>query len=94
MGPKMEKYPLLEKGKLRLLAWETSGKSYLQKEFQKKAVDLITNRSGEWDSRCGRRQVNPISGLLNSLLDFVAEFFHSGLEKHAIAGYRSSISAY
>ena len=58
MGPKMEKHPLIEKGKLRLLAWTILGKSYLQKEFQRmlqslsqvpkgKVQSLITNRPGE-----------------------------------------------
>ena len=49
---------------------------------------------GKWDSWCSRKQVDPISGPLNSLLDFLAELFHSGLEWSTIAGYRSSISAF
>ena len=35
MGPKLEKHSLIETGKLGLLLWTISGKSYLQKEFQK-----------------------------------------------------------
>ena len=34
-SPKMEKHPLMEKEKFRFLAWTTSGKSYLQREFSK-----------------------------------------------------------
>ena len=58
MGPKMEKHSLTEKGKLRLLSYIISGKSYLQREFQKtlqsfpqmakdKVQSLITNQPGE-----------------------------------------------
>ena len=58
MGPNMEKYPLIEKGKLKLLAWKISGKSNLQKELQitmqtlsqvpeDKVQSLISNHPGE-----------------------------------------------
>ena len=36
MGPKLEKHSLIETGKLRLLLWTISGKSYLQKNFKKR----------------------------------------------------------
>ena len=38
-----------------------------------------------WDSRFSRKQVNSISGPLNSVLDFLAGLFHSGLEWNTIA---------
>ena len=58
MEPKMEKRPLIEKGKLRILAWKIPEKSYLQSEFKKtlqslsqvpkeKVQSFITNRPGE-----------------------------------------------
>ena len=34
MGPKMEKYPLIEKGKFKLLASKIAGKSNFQRELQ------------------------------------------------------------
>ena len=40
MGPKMEKHPLIEKGKLRLLAWANSEKSCLPRRFQKRLQSL------------------------------------------------------
>ena len=48
----------------------------------------------KWDSYCSREQVGPISGTLNSEIDFLADLFHSGLEWSPTAGYRSSISAF
>ena len=105
MGPKMENPPLIEKGKLRLLAWIISGKSFLQKEFQRtlqsllqvpkgKVITHYESAWGKWDSWCNRKQVDPISGRLNSVLDFLAELFHSGLEWSTSPSYRSSISAF
>ena len=58
MGPKMKKYLLIEKEKLRLISWTVSGKRYSQMEFQKallslsqvpkgKVQSLIMNRLGE-----------------------------------------------
>ena len=57
-NPKKEIHPLLLNQSLRLLAWKVSGKSYLQKEFQKGLPisspmqeeweqNLITNQPGE-----------------------------------------------
>ena len=57
-NPKKEIHPLLLNQSLRLLAWKVSGKSYLQKEFQRGLPissptqeeweqTLITNRPGE-----------------------------------------------
>ena len=40
MDSKMENHSLIEKGKLRLLAWTISGKSYLQREFPKMLQSL------------------------------------------------------
>ena len=40
MDSKMEKHSLIEKGKLRLLDWTISGKSYLQREFPKMLQSL------------------------------------------------------
>ena len=74
--------------------------------ISKNATDLITDakRQGsishyesawrKWDSWCSRKQVDPISGPLSAVLDFLAELFQGGLEWSTIAGYRSSISAY
>ena len=74
--------------------------------ISKNATDLITGakRQGsishyesawrKWDSWCSRKQVDPISGPLSAVLDFLAELFQGGLEWSTIAGYRSSISAY
>ena len=74
MGPKLEKHSLIETGKLRLLLWTISGKSYLQKEFQKTLQTLsqvpkdkvqfhITNRPEE----------SGIAGVLgNKLIPLVA----------------------
>ena len=58
MDLKMEKQPLLEKEKLSLLAWDISGKNYIQKELRKtlqtlsqalevKVQSFITNQLGE-----------------------------------------------
>ena len=55
--PNKELDPLISKGNLQLLAWIVSGKSYLQKEYQRnlpllpqmrdeQAQSLITNRTG------------------------------------------------
>ena len=74
--------------------------------ISKNATDLITGakRQGstshyesawrKWDNWCSRKQVDPISGPLSAVLDFLAELFQGGLEWSTIAGYRSSISAY
>ena len=106
MGPKMEKHPLIEKGKLRLLAWANSEKSCLPRRFQKscrayhKCQKTRFNHSfydvawGKRDSWCSRKQVDSISGPPQLVLDFLAELFHSGLEWSTIASYRSSILAF
>ena len=95
MDTKMEKHPLIEKGKLR----------NLDQEILKNPADLITGARRRdlftqyesdgrtCDSWCSRKQVDPISDYLNSVLVF-SEFFHSSWEWNPVAGYRSSISAY
>ena len=40
IGPKMEKYLLIEKGKFRLLTWTISGKIYLQRKFHETQQNL------------------------------------------------------
>ena len=97
--PKMEKHPLMEKGNIRLLAREISGKKLFAEVISKNAAGFITSarRQGlithyelAWrkqDSWCCRKQFDLISGFTNSVLDFLAEWSR-------IAGYRSSFSIY
>ena len=101
IGPKMEKYLLIEKGKFRLLTWTISGKIYLKRKFQETQQNLSQVQKVEcsirwikWDSWCSRKQVDLVNGPLSWVLDFLAKLFHSELEWSTIAGYRSSLSSF
>ena len=84
-GLKNGKASINRKTEIKFLIWKISRKSYLQREFEKRLQSLLqvhyklTGR--EWDSWCSRKPFHSISGPLNSVLDFVAQLFHSGLER-------------
>ena len=84
-GLKNGKAPINRKAEIKFLVWKISRKSYLQREFEKRLQSLLQvhykSTGEEWDSWCSRKQFHPISGPLNSVLDFVAQLFHSGLER-------------
>ena len=57
MDPKLEKQPLIEKGKLSLAAIEISGKSYLLKKFQTMLQTLSQVPEDKVQSRITNRPV-------------------------------------
>ena len=48
----------------------------------------------KWAGWCTERQVDPVRGSINEVLNFLAHLFDKGLEYNTIAGYMSAISAY
>lgn len=97
MDSKMEKHSLIEKGKLRLLAWTISGKSYLQREFPKMLQSLsqvpkekVQPSFTNWPGKTGITTAvgNKLIYSLNSLINLLSELFRSGLQWNTITGGR------
>ena len=73
-GQFQKKHPLIEKGKLRLVAWTISGKSYLQKKFQRTLQSLSQVPKGKVQSLItDRPRESGIAGVVgNKLIPLVA----------------------
>ena len=48
---------------------------------------------GKWASWCVERDVNPISGPIGSVVNFLAELYHQGYQYQSLNAYRSAISS-
>jgi len=102
-NPLGEIHPLVKNKTLKLVAWTVSGKSYLQREFQE-GLQISSQKQGtnanyesawrRWSNWCDKQQVDPFSCDLTLILDYLAEFFESGLGFNGIASQRSTMSAY
>ena len=56
--------------------------------------DLLESSRRLWGSWCLSRKIDPISGGVNCVLEFLSNLFSEGLEHRTINGYRSAILAY
>ena len=103
IGPKTKNHQLIRKQNLQLLA--LSGKSYLQRDYQKslqplfqipydQVKSLITNRPGLSGIDCvvGAKLIQ-IDVLWGMWCNF-SRCFQEGLKNNTIAGFRSAISVY
>ena len=98
-------HPLIQNSSLRLAAMLVLSKIYLQKEYTKRAINLISNarRTGylsnyqpvwrKWINYSHRKQTDFFSNDLREMLDFASEMFASEFEYSTINTYRSAMSA-
>ena len=66
---------------LLLASWrETSGRMY-------------DSLFGKWASWCVERDIDPISGDITGVVNFLADLFHQGYQHRSLCSYRSAISS-
>ena len=104
IGTNKQNHKLIEKKNLQLLAWTVSGKSYLQKDYQKCLPSLFQFPEGQgqplirnWPGISGiagdlREKLIPLDALC--VVQFLTECFQEGFKYNTVAGFRSAISAY
>ena len=105
-GPKIVKASIIRERKIKISGLNNFREKLFAERISKNDAELISSDTkqgsiahyesawGKWDSWSSRKQVDLISAPLNSVLDFLAELFHSGLEWSTISGYRFSISPF
>ena len=96
--------PLVIQKSLRIEAWKTSGRTYLQKEYQKgsptlsqknRRTSLIKHYKSAWKKWCGwcsEREISANRSNINYVIDFFAQLFEMRLEYRIIDSHRSAIS--
>lgn len=78
---------------------------FSSKELSQQASDLLLaswrHKSGKtydslfskWAGWCTERDIDPISGDISSVINFLADLFHSGYQHRSLCAYRSAISS-
>jgi site-specific recombinase XerD len=104
LSPSKEVHPLVQNKTLQLAAWKVSGDPIKQWDYQsvknlllgswKRGASYAYNSAWQkWHSWCLKREVDPFSGPLAFVLDFLAWMHFKGYEYRTIHVHRSAISS-
>ena len=78
---------------------------FADKKFSAQASDLVLpswrrklaktydSLFKKWDSWCSERDIDPISGDIAGVVNFLADLFHQGYQHRSLCNYRSAISS-
>ena len=67
--------------------------SLLLASWREKSGRTYDSLFGKWASWCVERDIDPISGDITSVVNFLADLFHQGYQHRSLCSYRSAISS-
>jgi len=94
MSPQGEIHPMIQNGRLQLVAWKISNKISDQKGFHKKTKIAYRGPWEKWCSWANKRQINPTKTTVANIANFLTSQQQRGLEYSTLNTYRSAISAF
>ena len=67
--------------------------SLLLASWREKSGRTYDSLFGKWASWCVERSIDPISGYITGVVNFLADLFHQGYQHRSLCSYRSAISS-
>ena len=92
--PKPKPTPIVSELNISLSSLGGLWQQYFIEGLSDQTNDLLESSRRLWGSWCLSRKIDPISGGVNCVLEFLSNLFSEGLEHRTINGYRSAILAY